>query len=199
MEFVVATNNKKKLAEIRRILESQGHSILSLEEAGIQANPEETGETFVDNAVIKAKYVCNLCGKPTLADDSGLVVDALNGAPGVYSARFAGEHSTDAQNNEKLLSLMARIPYAKRTAHFECVVVLQMPDGSGMAVEGRCSGHIGFKPHGGGGFGYDPLFYVDGRSFAEMTEQEKDEISHRAVALRRFVQELPQFLNGGVQ
>ncbi len=194
MEFVAATNNQKKLKEIRRILEAEGHTVISLQEAGITSEPEETGETFAENSVIKAKAACEASGKPAIGDDSGLAVDALDGAPGVYSARFAGPQHSDADNNKKLLQLIERFPYAKRTAHFVCVVSLYMPDGSGMQVEGTCSGRIGFAPSGENGFGYDPLFYVGDTSFADMEDKQKDEISHRGVALKRFVQELPKFL-----
>lgn len=194
MEFVAATNNPKKLAEIQRILEAEGHTVVSLEQAGVVSEPEETGETFADNAVLKAKAACLASGKPAIGDDSGLAVDALDGAPGVYSARFAGPQHNDADNNKKMLYLLERTPYAKRTAHFVCVVALYMPDGSGMQVEGRCDGRIGFAPSGENGFGYDPLFYVGDTSFAEMQASHKDELSHRGVALRRFVQELPPLL-----
>ncbi len=194
MEFVAATNNQKKLKEIRRILEAEGHTIISLEEAGITSEPEETGETFAENAFIKAKAACEASGKPAIGDDSGLAVDALDGAPGVYSARFAGPQHNDEDNNKKLLQLLERFPYAKRTAHFVCVVALYMPDGSGMQVEGTCAGRIGFAPSGENGFGYDPLFYVGDTSFADMQDKQKDEISHRGAALKRFVQELPVFL-----
>lgn len=198
MEFVAATNNENKLAEFRRILEPAGHSVLSLQDVNIVIDPEETGDTFAENALIKAKAVCAACGMPALADDSGLAVDALAGAPGVHSARFSGNHADDGANNRKLLSLLERIPYAGRKAEFICVLALVMPDGSGMEVEGRCEGRIGFGAAGKNGFGYDPLFYVDGSSFAEMSDEEKDAVSHRANALRRFVQELPAFLSGSL-
>lgn len=194
MEFLVATNNEKKLAEIRRIMETEGHTIVSLEQAGISIRPRETGKTFAENARIKAAAACQASGMPSLGDDSGLEVDALGGDPGVLSARFAGSNADDARNNEKLLGLLERTPYAKRTARFVCVVALEMPDGANIQVEGRCDGIIGFAPTGHNGFGYDPLFYIDGRSFAEMTDDEKDAISHRATALRRLAQELPAFL-----
>lgn len=194
MEFAAATNNEKKLAEMRRILEKEGHSVKSLAELGLNIEPEETGETFADNALIKAKAVCRAAQMPTIADDSGLCVDALGGAPGVQSARFAGAHGNDEENNQKLLKLMASTPYAKRTARFVCVIALAMPDGSGMQVEGRCEGSIGFAPAGQNGFGYDPLFYVGNASFAQLSDNEKDAISHRAAALRHFAKELPKFL-----
>lgn len=194
MEFVAATNNPKKLVEMRRILEAEGHSLISLSEAGVTSEPEETGKTFAENALIKAKAASEASGLPSIGDDSGLEVDILGGAPGIYSARFAGNHHSDADNNKKLLSLLERTAYAKRTARFVCVIALAMPNGSGMEVEGHCNGHIGFAPSGENGFGYDPLFYIGDTSFADLTEEEKDKISHRGVALRRFANELPNFL-----
>lgn len=194
MEFLAATNNAGKLAEIRRILAAEGHSVLSLADAGITSDVAETGETFAENALLKAAAGCRASGLATIADDSGLEVDALGGEPGVRSARYAGRGHNDEANNRKLLRAMERVPYLKRTARFVCVIALAMPDGSGIEVEGRCQGLIGFAPSGAGGFGYDPLFYVGEKSFADMDEQEKDAISHRAVALRRFACELPGFL-----
>ncbi len=194
MEFIAATNNLKKLAEIRRILQAAGHTVHSMAEAGISLEVDETGETFAENALLKARAVCQVSGKPTIADDSGLCVDALGGDPGVRSARFAGGHGDDAANNHKLLALLENTPYAARTARFVCVIALAMPDGTELTEEGRCEGLIGFEPAGQNGFGYDPLFYVNGRSFAEMTDEEKDTFSHRALALGQFAAELPRFL-----
>ncbi len=194
MEFLIATNNEKKLAEMRRLLLPGGHTALGLKEAGILSMPEETGATFAENALIKAKAACQLSGKPTIGDDSGLEVDILSGAPGVLSARFAGSHGDDAANNKKLLYLLERTPFAKRTASFVCVLALQLPSGAGMEVEGRCQGYIGFTKSGENGFGYDPLFYVDGRSFAERSDEEKDAISHRASAVRLLLEELPKVM-----
>lgn len=196
MEFVAATNNNKKLHEMRRILEKAGHTVKSLSEVGVNVEPPETGKTFEDNAIIKATMICKAVGKPTLADDSGLCVDALGGEPGVNSARFSGRHGDDAANNKKLLFLLERFSYAQRTAQFVCALALAMPDGALLTVEGRCEGRIGFAESGGGGFGYDPLFYIGSKSFAEMTDDEKDAVSHRAVALERLLEELPAFLAG---
>ena len=191
MEFVIATNNQNKLEEFKRILEPSGHTVLSLADVGVDIEVEETGKTFAENAFLKAKAVCDACGRPTIGDDSGLEVDALDGAPGIYSARFAGEHGDTEANNKKLLALLERFPYAARTARFVCVVAFVMPDGSGMEVEGLCEGRIGFKAsQGKNGFGYDPLFFVGNQSFADMAPEEKDKVSHRAMALRRLLQEL---------
>lgn len=193
MEFMVATNNAHKLEEIRRILQEMGHRAVSLAEIGLAIDPEETGKTFDENARIKATAVCAASGKPTIADDSGLAVDALDGAPGIYSARFAVSHN-DTANNEKLLALLKDVPEENRTARFVSAVALVMPDGSVLQTQGSCEGRIGFEPKGTSGFGYDPLFLVNGRSFAQMSAEEKDSMSHRARALQAFAAQLPQFL-----
>lgn len=194
MEFVAATNNRKKLEELDRILSAAGHKVLSLADIGLSAEAPENGETFAENALQKAEAVCKASGRPTIADDSGLCVDALDGAPGIYSARFAGSHGDDEANNAKLLSLLERKPYAQRKARFVCAVALMMPDGGVLAAEGECEGQIGFAPSGNGGFGYDPLFYINNKSFAELDGEEKDAVSHRAVALRHLLEQLPEFL-----
>lgn len=194
MQFIAATNNQHKLAEIRRILEKMGHEVQSLAEAGLAVDPEETGTTFAENARIKAQAVCAAAGVPAIADDSGLCVDALDGAPGVYSARYAGGHGDDQANNQKLLAELANVPQGKRTARFVSAIALAMPSGDVLEAEGHCEGEIGFTPVGSDGFGYDPLFYVDGRSFAQRTAEEKDAISHRANALADFAKALPGFL-----
>ncbi len=193
MKIVAATNNAKKLEEIRRILAPLGHEAITMREAGVAAEPEETGETFRENAIIKAEAVCTLCGLPTLADDSGLCVDALDGAPGVYSARFAGEAHDDEANNDKLLRLLENVPRAKRTARFVSVIAFRTPKDGGFEAEGVCEGHIGFTREGTGGFGYDPLFVVGNETFASMTDGQKDAISHRAKALRAFAEALARF------
>lgn len=195
MEFVAATNNKKKLAELNRLFAGSGHSLVSLAEAGVFGTPEENGVTFADNAYIKARAACKAAGLPAIGDDSGLEVDALSGAPGVLSARFAGNGATDEANNKRLLFLLERTPFAARTAHFVCVLAVVMPNGAEMAVEGRCDGIIGFDESGVNGFGYDPLFYVEGRSLADRSDEEKDEISHRGRAMKELMRQLPKFVN----
>lgn len=194
MDIVVATNNRKKLEEIRRIMADSGHNALSLAEAGVEIAPVENGETYAENALIKAHAACQAANLPAIADDSGLEVDALDGAPGIKSARFAGLSADDDANNQKLVSLLERIPFAKRGAHFLCVIALVTPNGGEMTVEGLCDGVIGFHPSGENGFGYDPYFYHNNRSFADMTDEEKDKVSHRALALQRLMQEMPNFL-----
>lgn len=194
MDFLAATNNAHKLNEIRRILHAMGHKVFSLQEVGLSIEPEETGDTFAQNALIKARAVCKASGWPTIADDSGLMVDALDGAPGVYSARFAGEEHDDVANNAKLLHLLRDVPLEKRTARFVSAIALAMPEGAVWEADGACEGVIGFKAAGENGFGYDPLFYVDGLSFAQMTAEQKDSMSHRAKALQKFAEWLPNFL-----
>ncbi len=212
MEFIAATNNPGKLAELRRILTRMGHTVLSQREAGVSLEPEETGETFDENARIKARAVCLTTGKATIADDSGLCVDALGGAPGVHSARFCGRHGDDEANNERLLDELADTPEGERAAKFvSCVCVcLPVRNTTRCAVyRGECPGRIGFVRKGDNGFGYDPLFIPDevgvpdtdrtapndaGRTYAELSAGEKDAISHRGHALALMEKTLPEFL-----
>ena len=184
MVFAVATNNQKKLKEIQRILDSFGITAKTLKELDINIEIEENGTTFEENAVIKAKAIAEICALPTISDDSGLEVDALNGAPGVYTARFAGEHATDDENIDKLLAEMEGVEKEKRTARFVSAVCLYMPDGRNTVCRGTCEGWIGWERIGDGGFGYDPVFMVGDKSYSEMSAEEKDAISHRGKALR---------------
>lgn len=198
MEFVAATGNAGKLKELRRILERMGHTVTSQKEAGITLEPEETGTTFAENARIKAKAICDVCKKPTIADDSGLCVDALNGAPGVYSARYCGHHGDDEANNDKLLADLAAFPdKEQRAAAFVSVVCVCMPSGRMLLAEGRCPGWVSKEKTGHNGFGYDPVFHTrryDARSYAELTDEEKDTVSHRGAALKKLEKTLPAFL-----
>ena len=209
MIVCAASNNAGKLKELRRILERMGHEVKSLRELGITLDPEETGTTFAENARIKAEAFCKASGLPTVADDSGLCTDALNGAPGVYSARYAGHHGDDDANNEKLLREMADVPEGQRGARFVSAVCFMLPDGRALEVEGECPGRIVFSLQNGDyGFGYDPLFIptdcgvgkhdkrpnTEGRSYAQLTPDEKDAISHRGNALAELEKELPDFL-----
>lgn len=191
MKILVATNNQHKLKEIKEIL-GQKAELVTMAELGIECEIEENGETFFDNAMLKANGIMQLSGLPTLADDSGLMVDALNGAPGVYSARYSGYAHNDLQNRIKLLNELEGIPYEKRTASFVTVAVLAFPDGRTMFAKGEVHGHITFEEKGSNGFGYDPLFYSDelGKTFAEATDEEKNSVSHRSRALKRLYQEL---------
>jgi XTP/dITP diphosphohydrolase len=184
MTIVLATRNENKVREIREIL-GEGVPLRSLRDYPQVPEVPEDGLTFRENAVAKARFVSGILGLAALADDSGLEVDALNGDPGVRSARFAGERSTAAQNNARLLRLMAGIPSERRRGRFRCVVALALPDGTVRTAEGACEGRILEAPHGSRGFGYDPLFVPDGydRTFAELDPEEKNRISHRARAL----------------
>lgn len=195
MNFVLASKNKKKLAELRRILAPLGINVISEADSGVSfPEVEENGTTFEENAFIKAKSACLACGMPAIADDSGLCVDALDGAPGVYSARFAGERHNDADNNSKLLRLMQEVPDEKRTARFVSAVCCCFPDGRHFTVRGECEGTIAHSLHGSEGFGYDPLFMCGGRSFGELSDGEKDAISHRGRALRAFAEQIKQYI-----
>ena len=159
MLICAATNNQGKLKELRRILEAQGHEVKSLKELDIHIDPEENGETFAENAFIKAEAICKACGFATVADDSGLCVDALGGAPGVYSARYCGRHGDDEANNDKLLDAMQAVPAGQRGAKFVSAVCFILPDGRHLTCMGECPGSIAFERLCGDyGFGYDPLF-----------------------------------------
>ncbi|MFM8621258.1 MAG: RdgB/HAM1 family non-canonical purine NTP pyrophosphatase [Candidatus Nanopelagicaceae bacterium] len=187
MKLVLATKNSGKVVEFRRILAELGAK--NLEVVGLDAFPEigeieETGETFEENSLLKARTICKLTGLPALADDSGICVDALNGAPGLYSARYSG--NGDAANNEKLLAALKDVPEESRGAYFICVAAYVRPDGYEKVEEGRYYGKILHQVKGSGGFGYDPLFQPEGLncSSAELSAEEKDAISHRGKAMR---------------
>lgn len=195
MDFILATNNMKKLAEMQRILSPLGINVVTAKMLGITLEEvEEDGETFEDNAKIKARAACKATNMPAIADDSGLCVDYLDGAPGVYSARFAGEHGNDEKNNDLLLEKLDGVPMEKRTAYYVCAICCTFPDGKEIVVRGECNGFIGFERDGNEGFGYDPLFIVDGRTFGRYTAEEKDKISHRGKALRLLTEELEKIL-----
>lgn len=188
MLFAAATNNAKKLKEIQRILHALGHDAKTLKELGIEIEIEENGTSFAENAVIKAKAIADICKMPTISDDSGLEVDYLDGAPGVYTARYAGENCTDDDNIDKLLAALNGVEKEKRTARFVSSVCLYIPKENGddeyAVCTGRCEGWIGWERIGDGGFGYDPVFMVGEKSYSEMSAEEKDAISHRGRALR---------------
>jgi XTP/dITP diphosphohydrolase len=194
MTFIIATHNAKKIKELKRILEPLGFDAVIREDL---PEVEETGTTFAENALLKAESACKVTGMPAIADDSGLVVDALGGAPSVYSARYAGEGATDKQRYEKLLSELQEVPTEKRTARFVSAVCCVFPDGNIITAEGACEGMIAFAPKGEGGFGYDPVFLVGERSYAQMTAEEKDSISHRGRALAKMAHELENWKKNG--
>lgn len=185
MKIAIATNNRNKLKEIRAVLGGFFDEMLSLDDLGIDVEIEETGTTLTENALIKARTIRDMTGLASLADDSGLMCDALDGAPGVYSARYAGEEHDDAKNNALLLKNIAG---KDRTAHFCSVIALCLPDGREYTAEGRVDGVITEEARGNGGFGYDPLFFSPelGKTFAEASAEEKNSVSHRGRALRNM-------------
>ena len=190
MKLILASNNAHKLGEIRAILGGEFEEILSLRQAGIDHETVEDGQTFLENAEKKAREIMELSGCCALADDSGLCVDALDGAPGIYSARFCGRHGDDAANNRLLLEkLQGR---EDRGAHYVCAIALARPDGSLVEAEGYLYGQIAHEEVGSYGFGYDPLFYLPdyGCTGAQIPPEEKNRISHRAQALHRLVEKL---------
>lgn len=193
MRLLVATGNAHKLKEFGRILSPLGIDVVSMAEVNLDLDVEETGQTFAENAEIKAKAMFGVCGIPVVADDSGLCVDALDGRPGVYSARYLG----DAPQNEKnaaLLKEMKDVPQENRTARFVCAIHCILSNDTGISVEGVCEGSIGYEPKGEDGFGYDPLFLCGGKTFAELSGDEKDAQSHRGLALRELAEKLEEYL-----
>ncbi len=195
MQYIVATHNNKKLKELSRILVPLGIEAVTDRDLGLSLTEvEETGSTFEENAYLKAASACKESGLPAIADDSGLCVDALDGAPGLYSARFAGEGASDAEKIAKLLDVMRDVPAEKRTARFVSVICCAYPDGETLYARGECEGVIAFEPKGEGGFGYDPVFLVGDKSFAEFTAEEKDAVSHRGNSLRAMSEILKNHL-----
>ena len=207
MDFILATNNMKKLAEMQRILSPLGINVVTAKMLGITL-PEvvEDGDTFEANAKIKAESACKITGLPAIADDSGLCVDYLDGAPGIYSARFANievhdgvnvdneKNADDEENNNLLLKKLEGVDESERTAYYVCAICCIFPDGREITVRGECHGTIGFERDGNAGFGYDPLFIINGKSFGKYEGEEKDKISHRGNALRKLTKELENIL-----
>ena len=194
MKFVLATHNPGKLKEMGDILARFGVEVVSPKDLGITVDVEETGATFAENAMLKAKAICAAAKLPAIADDSGLCVDALNGGPGVYSARYGGEGLDDKGRYMLLLNSMRGQP--TRAAHFACAIACVFPNGDELTAEGRCDGTIAFAPIGEGGFGYDPVFFVPElkKTFGQLTAEEKSAISHRGRALAVFVEKLETYL-----
>jgi len=200
-KIIAATRNEHKIREMNQILRSLGMSVVSRDDAGIPPfEIDEDGDTFEENSFKKANEIMLISGQPSVADDSGLVVDWLDGAPGVFSARFAGDECDDNANNQKLLQLLEGVPYEKRTARFVCVMTLVYPDDTVICARGECPGHIADQVSGRNGFGYDPLFIPDGydTSFGHVPPEEKNRISHRGKALRELVRLLEERENGRV-
>lgn len=196
-QVVIATNNSHKAEEIREILDIPGWEFLTLKEAGIESDPEETADSFEGNAMIKAACAHDAFGGAAVADDSGLVVDALGGAPGVYSSRFAGVHGDDAANNALLIEKLQNVPAEKRSARFVSTVVFIDEAGQRFIGRGTVEGHIGYTEQGSNGFGYDPLFYPDefggNKTFGQASADEKNAISHRGRALRSLRDKLIEY------
>ena len=195
MQIFIATKNHNKLKELERILKPMGFEVLSendLEKPLPEV--EETGTTYEENALLKAHSGFETTGLMTVADDSGLSVDILDGAPGLYSARYSGTGATYASNNEKLLAALKDVPREKRTATFVSAIACVFPDGREFTVRGECKGYVAEKCSGEGGFGYDPLFVCEAGCYAEMTPEEKDRVSHRGNALRAFKAELQKYI-----
>jgi XTP/dITP diphosphohydrolase len=197
MDIVLATRNKNKAEELKRITEGMPVSIFTLDDFPGCPETEEDGATFEANAIKKALAAARYTGRPALADDSGLEVYALGGAPGIYSARYAGAGANDGQNTGKLLSEMRSLVQDKRGARFVCCIALAFPDGNTYTFYGYAAGSIGTEQRGVQGFGYDPVFYPEGcnRTFAEMDEKEKDALSHRGKALKSFHEYLKTLMN----
>lgn len=193
-KVIIASNNEHKTREIKEILKEFPFDVVTMKEAGIDTEVVEDGKTFKENASKKAKEIMELTGEICLADDSGLEVSALNGAPGVYSARFAGEHGNNKKNNEKLLQLMLEVPKSKRSARFVSAISMYFPDGKEILVEGYVNGIIGYEEKGSNGFGYDPLFIIPefDKTFAELSSEHKNSISHRGEALKLLVIKLKE-------
>ncbi len=188
-EIILASNNPNKLIEMREKLGAFGIQVISQKEAGINIDVEETGTTFEENATLKASTIYDIIKKPVIADDSGLEIDALDGAPGVYSHRFAGENATDSDRVQKALTLLKDVPDEKRTARFRCCICLIDEAGEKHIFNGTAEGKIGYEPIGENGFGYDPIFVYGDKTFAQLTREEKNKVSHRG----RAVQELVDF------
>ncbi|PIC97652.1 non-canonical purine NTP pyrophosphatase [Sporosarcina sp. P26b] len=195
-EVLIATNNKGKAKDFEVLFRPLGITVLTLQDIEESIDVEETGTTFVENAVLKAETVANLLGKVVIADDSGLEVDALNGEPGVYSARYAGEPSDDEANIDKLLANLVEVPETARQARFRCVLAIAGPNIETTTYSGSCEGVITDQRQGTNGFGYDPIFYVPNKekTMAELSAEEKSAISHRGAALAQLKEQLPEFI-----
>jgi XTP/dITP diphosphohydrolase len=195
-KLIVATKNKGKISEIKKVLQGMPFEVLSMGDIGITTDVVEDGKTFEENSLKKADEICNICKAVVIADDSGIEVDYLDGAPGIYSARFGGPEATDGDRNEKLLHMLREVPFEKRTARFVCAIAVAFPDGRSFVVRDSCEGFVDFKCKGANGFGYDPLFYVQeyDKTMAELSMEIKNKISHRAKALKKMAVEIKNYL-----
>ena len=196
-KIVFATGNQGKLREVKKILADLNVDIVSMKEEGIQIDVDENGTTFAENAQIKATAIGAHTDAIVLADDSGLVIDALNGEPGIYSARYLGEDTSYRIKNQNLIDRLEGVPDERRTARFVCAIAAALPDGTVLHTEGTIEGIIGYEERGENGFGYDPIFYVPklGKTTAELTDDEKNAISHRGSALEKMKVLLREYIN----
>lgn len=190
MKLIIASNNKGKIKEFKKLLEPMGYEVFSQREADINIEVEENGTTFEENAAIKARAIYKLTGCATLADDSGISVDALGGAPGVYSARYGTPNLDDEGRTALLLKEMQNVPDDKRIARYVAVIHFIKENGEEISVRGECEGKIGYEPVGENGFGYDPVFIYGDKTFAQHTEEFKNSVSHRANALKKLALKL---------
>lgn len=195
--IILATNNKSKVKEISEMMSGSDITFVSLADAGINVEVEETGTTFEENALLKAREICKLSGKPTISDDSGLEIDALDGAPGIYSSRFMGEDTSYDIKNNALIEKLENVADPDRTARFRCCMALVLPDGREFVTEGAMEGIIARGPKGINGFGYDPILFIPeyNRTSAELSSEEKNNISHRGEALRKMIEVIKKELN----
>ncbi len=196
MDYLIATHNMKKREELHRILAPLGIRVVLASEIGVDLTEvEETGETFEENALLKAVSGCRDAGIPCVADDSGLCVDALDGRPGVYSARYCGEETPYPEKMAHLIKELENVPPERRTARFVSVAACAFPDGTSFTVRGECEGRIGYAPVGENGFGFDPVFMVGDKSFAQLSAEEKDAVSHRGNSLRKLSEKLKEIID----
>ena len=195
--IILATNNKSKVKEISEMMSGSDITFVSFADAGINVEVEETGTTFEENALLKAREICKLSGKPTISDDSGLEIDALDGAPGIYSSRFMGEDTSYDIKNNALIEKLENVADPDRTARFRCCMALVLPDGREFVTEGAMEGIIAREPKGINGFGYDPILFIPeyNRTSAELSSEEKNNISHRGEALRKMIEVIKKELN----
>lgn len=195
MKLILASNNKHKLIEFDRILRPLGFEIISLADNNIDIEIEETGETFLENSIIKAKAIFDITKLPTIADDSGIEVDYLNKEPGIFSARYGGEGLNDVDRYELILKNLDGVEKEKRTARYVCAICMILENGEQLHIIETCEGSIAFEPSGDGGFGYDPIFLYEGKSFSSISAQQKDLVSHRGKALRMLSHKLKEKIN----
>ena len=199
MKIIIATHNAHKVIEFKRILEPLGVEVVSQKDARINVEVIENGKSFAENAKIKAEAVCKKSNCVAIADDSGICIDAFDGAPGIYSARFLGEDTPYTEKNAIILDRLSDVSEEKRGARYVCAICCIFPNGDIISTEGVCEGTMGYEIKGSNGFGYDPIFMVGDKSMAEISDDEKDKISHRGIALRKFTAELKKYLQDNKQ